>query len=138
MKVLYDGEAILVGVEQVDLSQFPDLKVIGCNMTGLDHLPWDEINRRGIKIISLASPRDKETEEFLDTITSTSEHSAGLILALMRNYKTVFRGNDKRITGHTLWGKTLGLIGGGGRIGKQLCIMAESFGMNVIIYDKKY
>ncbi len=132
MKILHDGKAIIIGDEKLDLRKFPDLKVVGCPMTGLDHLPTEEMNALGIKVISL-----RDFPYFLKTITSTSEHTIGLIIALLRNYKTalqeVYRFREDYI-GHTLSGKTLGIIGHG-RIGKQVKRIAEAFGMEVLTYD---
>jgi len=43
-------------------------------------------------------------------------------------------GNWKRLTGHELFGKTIGVIGLG-RIGKEVSSRARAFGMNVIGFD---
>lgn len=137
MKELHNGKGLIIGVEEVNgktLEQFPDLKVIGVPMTGLDHLPWKEIKKRDIKVISL-----KDHPLFLSTITSTAEHTIGLIIALLRNYKTALNApyqDREAYKGHTLSGKTLGVIGGQGRIGKQVRGIMEDFGMNVLWLDK--
>lgn len=132
MKILHDGQAVILGLEKINLDDFPDLQVIGCNMTGTDHLPIKEMERRGIKLISL-----KGETEFLKEITSTAEHTIGLIIALLRNYKTALNGpyEDRGIyKGHTLKGKTLG-IAGYGRVGKQIAEIGKVLGMRVVIYE---
>ena len=43
-------------------------------------------------------------------------------------------GDWKRLTGHEIMGKTIGIIGLG-RIGKEVAIRANAFGMTVIAYD---
>ena len=133
-RTLFEGKAMIVGTEPFDLGKFPDVRVLGCNMTGIEHLPWAEINKRGIKVISLQG----ETK-FLETITSTAEHTIGLMIALMRNYKdafcpTIYTRND--LQGHKLRGKTLGIIGYG-RVGKQVKRMAEGLGMKVLTLDEE-
>lgn len=133
MKVLENGKAIIVGLEEVNLNDFPNLKVIGCNMTSCEHLPMEEMERRGIKLISL-----KGHDVFLRTITSTAEHTIGLIISLMRNYKTALNEPYKDreyYRGHTLSGKTLGIIGYG-RIGKMVDTVVKALGMEVIVYDR--
>lgn len=133
MKVLHDGKAIIVGLEEFNLDDYPDLKVIGCNMTSTEHLPWEEINRRGINVLSLQG----ETE-FLKGITSTAEMTIALILCLARNLKNAIHapyGPREVYKGHTLKGKTLGIIGYG-RVGKQVDWMARAFEMNIITADK--
>lgn len=70
--------------------------------------------------------------------TTVAEHNFSLMLALFRklveeaNY--VREGNWKRLTGHEVMGKTLGIVGLG-RIGKEMAIRARAFGMQVIAYD---
>jgi len=133
MVILHDGKAVIVGVN-INPNDLPEnLEVIGCNMTGTDHLPWDYIKDKGIKVISL----EGETE-FLKSITSTAEHTMGLIIALFRRYQEGFCNPQlprNSLTGHTLKGKTLGIIGCG-RIGKQVADMAsEAFDMDVRVYD---
>lgn len=131
MKQLSD-EKIVVGLEKLDLSKFPNLKVVGCNMTSCEHLPLKEMEEKGITLISL-----KDFPIFLSKIYSTAEHTIGLILTLLRNYKTALNYPYKErefYQGHTLNGKTLGIIGYG-RIGKQVKQIAESFGMKVITFD---
>lgn len=132
MQILHDGLAVIVGIERVEPKMLPDnIKVIGCNATGTDHLPWDFIEKKGIRVYSL-----KDEREFLRGITSTAEHTVGLIISLLRNYKRAFNSEDKRdtLTGGTISGKTLGIIGWG-RVGVQVDEIAQALGMNVLIYD---
>jgi|SRR3990167_5950804 len=132
MKIL-SPEKIVVGLEYFNPNDYPKLKVVGCNMTSVEHLPWKQIRERGIKVISL-----KDYPLFLSTITSTAEHTAGLMIALLRNYKTAlnypYKERDFYI-GHTLSDKVLGIIGFG-RVGKQLKKMAVGFSMTVITHEK--
>lgn len=134
MKVLSE----IIGLTNVDkewLDQRPVLRVLGVNTTGLDHIDLDECKKRGIKVISL-----KGSDLFLSTITSTAEHTIGLIIALLRNYKTALNAPYKdreEYKGHTLSGKTICLIGGRGRIGKQVRKVCEALGMKVRIHDQE-
>lgn len=131
MKIISEN-AIVIGLEKIDLNDFPNLKVIGCNMTSCEHLPLEEMERRGIKLISL-----KDYPTFLSTITSTAEHTIGLVIALLRNYKIALNAPYKdreEYKGHTLAGKTL-LVIGRGRVGKQVIKIATAFGMGVLSYD---
>lgn len=137
MKILHDGKAVIVGTEGIpNIGAFPDLEVIGCNMTGTEHLPWDGIRRRGIKVFSL-----KGETEFLREITSTAEHTIGLIIALLRNYKTALNGpyRDREVyKGHTITDKTFGIIGLG-RIGVQVAMGLNGLGVDkrhLVFYDK--
>ena len=66
------------------------------------------------------------------------EHVFGLMISLARNIpqesQWVKEGQWKRITGHELWGKTIGIIGMG-RVGKQMAKRALAFEMKVLGCD---
>jgi D-3-phosphoglycerate dehydrogenase len=70
--------------------------------------------------------------------TTVAEHTFGLLLAIYRDIveqaNAVRAGNWKRLTGHELMGKTIG-IAGLGRIGKEVATRAAAFGMKVLGYD---
>ncbi len=70
--------------------------------------------------------------------TTVAEHVFGLMLAIYRDIvpqcNHVKSGNWKRLTGHELAGKTIGIIGVG-RIGKEVATRARAFGMNVLGFD---
>ena len=133
LKILFDGQAVISRLEPVNLDDFPNLKVIGSPTTGLEHLPLDECAKRGIKIFSL-----QDSVFFTKFITSTAEHTIGLMISLMRNYKTALNGPyQDRVAykGHKIADKTLGIIGYG-RVGKQVGQIALGLGMKVLSYDK--
>jgi len=135
MKLLYNGKAIIVGLDYFNPDNYPKLEVVGCNCTGTDHLPWEQLKKRNIKVISL-----KGETEFLKNITSTAEHTIGLIIALLRNYKTAFYEpyQDREFyKGYTLRNKIIGIIGYG-RVGKQVGAIAVNLRMNVIFQEKKF
>ncbi len=70
--------------------------------------------------------------------TTVAEHTFGLLLAIYRDIveeaNFAREGKWKRLTGHELLGKTIG-IAGLGRIGKEVAIRAHAFGMNILGYD---
>ncbi|MES2920566.1 MAG: phosphoglycerate dehydrogenase [Verrucomicrobiota bacterium] len=70
--------------------------------------------------------------------TTVAEHTFALLLALNRHLVEEVNftraGNWKRLTGHEIMGKTIGIVGLG-RIGKEVAIRAKAFGMSVIAYD---
>jgi len=133
---------ILNEFEKVD-KEFIDknkgIEIIGTATTGLDHIDLKLCEKKNIKIVSLQDER-----EFLENITSTAEHTIGLIIALFRNYKTIFKNPCKKreaTTGHSLNNKTIGIIGYG-RIGHMVDDFLNKdrgslFGMNILYYEKK-
>jgi D-3-phosphoglycerate dehydrogenase len=70
--------------------------------------------------------------------TTVAEHTFGLLIGIYRHIVTecnhVKKGEWKRITGHELMGKTIGVLGMG-RIGKEVSTRARAFGMKVLGYD---
>lgn len=70
--------------------------------------------------------------------TTVAEHTFALMLALFRSLVTevnfVAEGNWKRLTGHEIMGKTIGIVGLG-RIGREVALRAKAFGLKVIGYD---
>ncbi len=73
--------------------------------------------------------------------TTVAEHVILLILATLRNLHEhashVHQGNWKRMTGHELLGKRLGIVGLG-RIGQEVAKRAAAFEMSLIGYGANY
>lgn len=88
-------------------------KIVAANMTGIEHIKAKEV-------ISLRG------EKSLYNFSAVAELSLSMLIYLLR----IFRKEEAK-------GKTLGIIGGNGRIGRQLTRMAEFMGLNVIYYDDK-
>jgi D-3-phosphoglycerate dehydrogenase len=70
--------------------------------------------------------------------TTVAEHAIGLMIAACKHFwphtRAVKNGEWTRITGNELMGKTVGVLGMG-RIGKELLIRAEAFGMKLAGFD---
>jgi D-3-phosphoglycerate dehydrogenase len=70
--------------------------------------------------------------------TTVAEHCFGLMLCLSKHFVEEINytraGQWKRLTGHELFGKKLGIVGLG-RIGKEMAIRARAFGMTCLGYD---
>ena len=122
---LCGDDAITRAVIQKSL---PRLKVISKYGIGLDKI--DVKSATEFKIPVLFTPGVNHT--------TVAEHTFGLLLAAVRqliqeaNY--VSKGQWKRLTGHEILGKTIGIVGLG-RIGKEVAIRARAFGLNIIGYD---
>lgn len=112
-----------------------NLKVIATATTGLDHIDVEYAKSKGIEILSL-----RGENEFLDTITGTAELAFGLLIALVRQIPAGFDSvknyewNREKFRGHSLYGKTLGIVGLG-RLGKWMARYGVAFGMKVIACD---
>lgn len=117
------------------LNKATKLKFLVTATTGLDHIDLIAAEKKGIKVLSL-----KGEDDFLNTITGTAELALGLMLSLARNIpearSSVLKGewNREAYKGHSLYGKTLGVVGLG-RLGKMMARYGEGLGMKVIFSD---
>lgn len=97
---------------------------------GLDKIDLDAAARLGIPVSNCPGVNH----------TAVAEHVLALLLTYEKNihiqYNTVKQATWRRLTGHEVSGKTLGIIGMGA-IGKALAEKAIAFGLQVIGYDIK-
>jgi len=97
---------------------------------GLDNIDVAAAKEKGIQVANTPAA----------TTISVSEHTFGLMLAAVRNHGKAnismkgHKWEKKAFSGTELYGKTLGIIGGG-RIGCEVARRAISFGMKVLVYD---
>jgi len=134
-----DKEALFVrlgyAIDKAFLSRAAALKVLCSPTTGHTHIDLEELARRGIALLSL-----KGETAFLDGIRATPEHALGLILALLRNYRTAFLSpgdshwDRDRCRGEELYHMPVGLIGFG-RVGWRLASYLKAFDALVGYYD---
>ena len=123
-------------IDKKFLIQAKKLKYICSPTTGLNHIDLEECERVNIKVISL-----KDENNFLFNIRATPEHTFGLALSLLRNYKKAFlnqqnnRWNKELYIGFELYENSVGIIGFG-RVGKILAKYFEAFGAKVFFFDK--
>lgn len=106
----------------------PRLRVLSKYGIGLDRIDLKAARELGIPVCYTPGVNH----------TTVAEHSFGLLLSLCRNIPKenalVKSGQWKRITGHELLGKTMGILGLG-RIGKEVAVRALAFGMRVVAHD---
>lgn len=106
----------------------PRLKVISKYGIGLDKIDVAHTEKTGVPLTFCPGVNH----------TTVAEHTFSLMLALFRhlveeaNYTR--SGNWKRLSGHEIMGKTIGIVGLG-RIGREVAIRAKAFGLNVVGYD---
>jgi D-3-phosphoglycerate dehydrogenase len=132
-EILFIRLKYFIGKELLDSA--PKLKFVCTPTTGLNHLDLKELKKRNIKLVSL-----KGEKKFLSNVRATPEHTLGLLLSLLRNYKTAFL-NDKNMKwdrdtfkGFEIFGKNIGIIGLG-RVGKILAKYFSALGAKVYFND---
>lgn len=117
------------------LEKSKKLKYICTPTTGLNHIDLKTCKEKNIEIISLKGEYD-----FLSTIRATPEHTFGLVIALLRNYKEAFLNennvawNREKYRGYELYKNKVGIIGLG-RVGKILTKYLRAFDVDVYFYD---
>jgi len=117
------------------LSSAKQLRYICSPTTGHNHIDVEHLKSRGVELISL-----KGETSFLNTVRATPEHTFGLVLALLRNYKFSFCDNQKSFEdrelfkGYEIYQKKIGIIGLG-RVGGIISEYFVCFGASVEFYD---
>ncbi|AWT59275.1 MAG: Hydroxypyruvate reductase [Candidatus Moanabacter tarae] len=113
----------------------PRLKVISKYGIGVDKIDVNAATDFGLPVLYTPGVNH----------TTVAEHTFMLLLALEKNLiqevEFTRAGEWKRITGHEIMGKTIGIVGLG-RIGKEVALRAKAFGMKSIGYgtywDKEF
>ena len=133
-KIIGDYEGMVVrSATTVDsdlLSYAKKLEVIGRAGVGVDNIDIPAATAHGVLVMNTPDG---------NTI-STAEHTCGLLLALSRNIpeavsKVKSGGWDrKKYMGTELHGKKLGIIGLG-KIGSEVALRLDVFGMDIYAYD---
>jgi D-3-phosphoglycerate dehydrogenase len=122
-------------IDRAFLDMAPDLKIVVSPTTGHTHLDLEALNARGVHLLSL-----KGETAFLETIRATPEHTVGLLLALLRNYKTAFLSlanpawDRDANRGEEIAGLKAG-IAGYGRVGRKVGEYLSAFGADLRWYD---
>jgi D-3-phosphoglycerate dehydrogenase / 2-oxoglutarate reductase len=127
-----DFDAILCGDDQITRAVLekavPRLKILSKYGIGVDKIDVKAATEMGIPLSFCPGVNH----------TTVAEHTFALLLALVRQLVEIANatrsGNWKRLTGHEIMGKTIGIVGLG-RIGKEVATRAKAFGMTVIAYD---
>ncbi len=127
-----DFDAFLCGDDEITKAvldkALPRLRVISKYGIGLDKIDVEECTARKLPVLFTPGVNH----------TTVAEHTFCLLLALVRNLvdsaNCVRGGEWKRVTGHEIWNKSMGIVGLG-RIGQEVAKRALAFGMKVHALD---
>ena len=118
----------LDGIDRAALESADQLKVIARYGVGVDNVDLDAARERGILVTNTPGAN----------AVSVAELTIGLILSLARHIPEAAgaarKGEWPRLSGLTLEGKTVGLLGLGAT-GKQVALRLSGFGCRVLAYD---
>jgi D-3-phosphoglycerate dehydrogenase len=123
-------------IDDAFLERYPSLIALVTPTTGLNHIELSACENRGVQVFSL-----NDCQEAIKVVTSTSELTFGLMMALLRHISQAHQdviGNCRwdrdRFRSRQLSRLTLGIVGIG-RIGSHLSSYAKAFGMRVLGCD---
>lgn len=109
------------------------LKIIGRAGVGLENVDVKAAQERGVVVVN--SPDANSV--------AVAEHTMGLMLSLARHLPFADsslkegRWEKTRLVGTGLAGKTLGIVGFG-RIGREVALRAQAFGMKILVNQKRH
>lgn len=132
LELASEVDAFLCGDDEITSKvidhALPQLKVVSKYGIGLDKIDVEYLTAKGVPLTFCPGVNH----------TTVAEHTFALMLALFRKLikeaNHVANGEWVRITGNEIMGKTLSIIGLG-RIGKEVAIRANAFGMKVVGFD---
>ena len=117
-------------VDISSIEKMPKLKLIACRSTGFSNIDLVACSERGIAVVNVPTYGEH----------TVAEYTFALMLALSKKIITSAQQmllgsiDHSVLHGIDLQGKTLGIVGVG-RIGINVSMLAEAFGMKVIAYD---
>lgn len=135
LKLAGNFDAFLCGDDAITAAvidkSLPRLRAISKYGIGVDKIDVSAATQRQIPVLFCPGVNH----------TTVAEHTIALLLALVKNLvpsvNATTSGQWKRLTGHEILGKTIGVVGLG-RIGKETALRAKAFGMNVIAYNRHF
>jgi D-3-phosphoglycerate dehydrogenase len=131
---LPEADALLVRsavqVNAAVLEKAPKLRVIGRAGVGVDNVDLDAATEAGVLVMNTPG----------GNAVSVAEHTLALMLAMARRIPQAIastragKWEKKKLMGHELRGKTLGIIGLGS-IGREVVKRAKAFEMRIVAHD---
>ena len=127
----YDADVAIVGNDDFNgdvIRRLPNLKLIARHGSGVNNIDFSEAMHRGIVVTNTPDANIEETADL----------TFGLVLDLERHLSQMNAelkgGIWRKRAGHSLYGKTIGIIGVG-RIGQAVARRAMGFGLDILGND---
>ena len=129
-----DAEVVSVyttsNIDNDFIAHSPKLKLITCRSTGFDNIDLKSANKHKVTVCNVPAYGQ----------TTVAEYAILLMLMSVRKIPAVLKSvtegqvDYKKLTGYTLHGKTLGIIGTG-KIGQSVITIAKAMGMHIVAFD---
>lgn len=121
-------------IREADLELAPNLKVIGTYSVGVNHLPLEACQARGIRVVNTPGVLTDATADLALTLLLAVTRRVAEGEALVRS--GVWKGwAPDQLLGTGLAGKTCGILGSGA-IGKAFARRVWSLGMKPVFWDR--
>lgn len=131
LPLLDDVVAMIVGLEPITkrvIQAASALKVIGKHGVGVDNIDLETAKELGIPVVNAPGTN---REAVADLVFGLMLVASRRILAADR---AVRAGEWPKVFGHSVWGRTLGIVGLGA-IGQSVAQRAKGFSMTTLAYD---
>lgn len=112
------------------VSHIPKLKMIAVRATGYDNVDLKVCKRHNIAVCNVPGYGKTTVAEYAIMLALMLYHKMPMVMDSVKDGDI----NYKKLTGHVVFGKTLGIIGAG-RVGTSVARIARALGMHVIAYD---
>jgi phosphoglycerate dehydrogenase-like enzyme len=123
-----EAEVLVVGGSDIKLNDFPNLKYIFKCGVGVDNIPFDEMEKKGVELVL---PSQDTQDVIYDAVAKFTIHSI-LSAHFSRSYNFDKWEKNKR---PILSDMSILVIGGRGNIGKRVVSLAHNFFEKVVVYD---
>ena len=129
----YEADAVIVGNDDFGddvIRKLPNLKLIARHGAGINNIGYSEARERGITVTNTPGANAEETADLTFALLLDLERHVSQMNLELRG------GTWRKRAGHSLYGKTIGIIGVG-RIGQAVARRAMGFGMDILGNDIK-
>lgn len=131
LNLVSDIDGVIIGIDEMSaevIEKADKLKVISKYGTGFDNIDINMATKKKITVTNTPAAN----------FDAVADLAFGFILSLARRIpeadKKTKNGKWEKITGKSVWKKTVGIIGLG-KIGKQVVKRAQGFEMNILAFD---
>lgn len=131
LEYAYDADAVNVGNDEFGadvIRALPNLKMIARHGSGVNNIGYHEALKRGIVVTNTPGANAEETADLTFALILDLERHVTLMNEELK------RDVWKKRAGHSLYGKTIGIIGVGA-IGTAVARRAMGFGMDILGND---
>ncbi|MGI6687973.1 MAG: phosphoglycerate dehydrogenase [Christensenellales bacterium] len=125
------AQGLIIGMGKVGEAEFQRLPKLKCVMkygVGIENIDIEAAKTRNIKVMNMPGINSEAVAEMAFALMISAARK------VVEGDRSLRRGNWDKLTGYSLIGKTLGIVGTGA-IGRKLAEYVKGFNMRVIAYD---